>query len=60
MTGTGTGYFACGGKFIDINWSKPTADSPFQFTTSDGKELVLGVGNSYINIVDDSYPITIG
>ena len=51
MSGSGIGYFACGGKYIPINWSRSTQDSLYEFTTMDGQPLVLGVGSSYVNIV---------
>jgi len=59
LTGTGTGYYACGGQFIEINWSKDAPSAPFRFTTADGQELVMGVGSSYINIVDESDPVSV-
>ncbi|MCD8383450.1 MAG: DUF3048 domain-containing protein [Clostridiales bacterium] len=51
MTGSGIGYYACGGKYIPINWSRASEDSQYQFTTMSGEQLQLGVGKSYINIV---------
>lgn len=51
MSGAGIGYFACGGKYIPINWSRETEDSMYTFTKIDGEELVLGIGTSYVNIV---------
>ena len=51
MTGTGIGYYACGGKYIPINWSRSSETSHYVFTTMSGDPLELGVGNSYINIV---------
>lgn len=51
MTGSGIGYFACGGKYIPINWSRDTETSHYVYTTMDGEPLVLGVGNTYVNIV---------
>lgn len=51
MSGSGIGYFACGGKYIPINWSRDTQDSLYSFTTMDGEPLVLGIGSSYVNIV---------
>ena len=59
LTGSGTGFFACGGKYIPITWSKQSHSAPLLFTTADGQALTFGVGPSYINIVDDSYPVTI-
>lgn len=51
MSGSGIGYYACGGKYIPINWSRDTEDSLYTFTTMSGEPLVLGVGKSYVNIV---------
>lgn len=50
-TGSGTGYFACGGQCIEIQWSKKSNDAPLTYTTAEGAPLNLGVGNSYVNIV---------
>ena len=58
LTGTGSGWFACGGKVIPITWAKDSANAPFRYTTADGQPLQLGVGKSYINIVDTKYPVT--
>ncbi len=60
LTGSGDGWFACGGKYIPITWSKASANEAFRFTAADGQELELGVGKTYINIVDDSDPVTFG
>ena len=48
---SGDGWFACGGKMIPICWSKGKGSDPITYTTADGTPLVLGQGNSYINIV---------
>jgi len=60
LTGSGKGYYACGGRYVPITWSKDSANSPFRFATADGQPLVLGVGKSYINIMDDSDPVVFG
>lgn len=46
----GPGYYACGGKLIPITWGCDAEDTPFWFRTEDGKELTLGVGNTYIAV----------
>jgi hypothetical protein len=52
LTGTGEGFFACGGRTVPIVWSKASHDAPFVYTLKDGgAPLVLGRGQSYINIV---------
>ena len=58
LTGSGSGYFACGGRYIPITWSKTSASAPMQFTTADGQPLILGAGTSYVNIVDDGNAVT--
>lgn len=50
LTGTGEGWFACGGEMIPILWSREDVDSPFVYTKTDGTPLTLGVGKTYIAI----------
>jgi len=49
-TGSGDGYFMCGGKYIEINWHREDK-SPYRFTHKDGTELELGIGRTYVGIV---------
>jgi len=58
LTGTGTGWFACGGQVIPITWAKDSAADPLRFTTANGQPLTLGVGKSYINIVGSDATVT--
>lgn len=51
LTGTGYGYYACGGKIIPIQWSKAGRNNQFVYTTLDGKEFSFGRGSSYVNII---------
>ena len=50
-TGSGTGYFICGGRYVEIRWSREDLTSQFQYTLEDGSELVLGRGRTYICVV---------
>ena len=50
-TGTGTGYFINGGKYIPINWSRADNESQFHYTLEDGSELMLGRGQTFIAII---------
>jgi hypothetical protein len=50
----GSGYFFCGGKSIEIKWSRASQTSPFVFTTTDGKVISLGVGKTYIGIIPEN------
>lgn len=51
LVGSGEGYFACGGKYVSIKWSKDSYTSQFVYTLADGTELTFGRGSSYINIM---------
>ena len=52
LIGDGTGYFACNGQMISIKWSRKTVTDPFRYTLEDGTPLTLGIGRSYVAIVD--------
>lgn len=49
--GEGGGLLACGGSYIEINWSRADEDLPFTYTTKDGQPVVLRTGSSYVSIV---------
>lgn len=51
LTSGGTGYFACGGKAVEIRWSKAGRDRPLRYTDSSGQPITLGTGHSYVSIV---------
>jgi hypothetical protein len=57
-TGTGTGYFACGGKYVEINWTRPSTSTNFQYTLKDGTPVSLGVGTSYVCILGEGCEVT--
>lgn len=50
-TGSGTGYYACGGQIVPIRWSREAVTDPFTYTLEDGTELTFGVGSTYIAVV---------
>lgn len=54
----GEGWFACNGKIIPILWGCESETSPLYFTTLDGQPLNLGVGNTYIGIIDHKNELT--
>lgn len=54
----GTGYYANGGKLVPIVWTCAGEKEPFRFMTMDGQELLLGEGNTYINICSVDSPVT--
>lgn len=60
LTGSGDGYFFCGGKYVPLTWSRRTYDSQFTYTTKEGRELVLGRGQSYVCIIPITGSVDIG
>ncbi len=50
-TGEGNGYYAYGGKYVRVLWSKPEHDSPLVITDLYGNELPLNCGKTAVNIV---------
>ena len=50
-TGSGTGYFANGGSFTEIRWSRSGSSAQFEYSLLDGTPLMLGFGTTYICIV---------
>ena len=56
-TGSGKGYFICGGRYTEINWSRADNSSQFSYTLANGSNLVLGQGKTYICIVPSSMAV---
>jgi hypothetical protein len=50
-TGTGRGYFASGGKYIEIFWVRDDISSQFNYMFNDGSELKLSAGKTFICII---------
>ena len=50
----GSGYYISGGTRTDFTWSKPSYKSPFEFKKSDGSELQVNPGKSWVCIVSDN------
>ncbi len=55
---SGSGYYACGGKIIPISWSKGGINNEFKYYTTDGKELTVKEGKSYVGVVKNSTDIS--
>ncbi|MFG6373437.1 MAG: DUF3048 domain-containing protein [Oscillospiraceae bacterium] len=47
----GDGWFACGGKMVEIAWEKKDLNSPITYALADGSPVVFGEGNSYVNLI---------
>ena len=59
MTGEGTGYFACGGRYLPIKWYRETTADPFTYTYADGTPVVFGVGKTYVAMLPTRSPAVI-
>lgn len=57
LTGSGSGYYACGGKLIPIQWSRANDTAPFVYTMADGTPVTQGVGKSYVAILPNGSPV---
>ena len=55
---SGDGYFACNGEIIPIKWSRDELRGSFCYTLTDGTPLTLGVGTTYIGILENKTPVT--
>lgn len=49
---SGTGYYLSEGTYKEIKWSKGGETKPLKFFDTNGKDLKLNAGNSYICITD--------
>jgi len=54
LIGTGTGYLACDGKVTPIIWHRDVLRTNFTYTLEDGTPADLGVGTSYIAVIEGS------
>jgi len=57
LVGSGTGYFACDGQIVKINWIREDLYGPFSYTLEDGTPITLGVGKTYVGIASDKCDI---
>ncbi len=55
---SGKGFYACGGKYIPITWQKRGRNQPLYYYTTDGRQISLQQGSSYVCIVPISSEVT--
>jgi hypothetical protein len=61
LVSQGKGYVATGGSIIEINWIKATATSPIVLSTNTGEAVLLGQGNTWIELLpNDSSDVDSG
>lgn len=54
LEGSGSGWYACGGKYVPITWERGSGTVPFHYYLEDGTELSVGVGSSYIAVIPNT------
>jgi len=50
-TGSGSGYFISGGKYIEIDWQRENKSSPFIYTLKNGDKFDFSIGKTYICVI---------
>lgn len=58
-TGTGKGYYITNGYAKEINWSKPDRSSQTKYTYTDGTEVEINDGNTWVMFQSNSQGIKI-
>lgn len=58
-TGSGTGFYITNGYATKINWTKPSRSAKTKYTYSDGTEIKINDGNTFIQIVPSTSNIVI-
>jgi len=57
--GSGKGYYITNGKAISITWEKTSRSAQTIYKDSEGKEIILNDGNTYIQIFPTNQTYTI-
>ncbi|MBE6788908.1 MAG: DUF3048 domain-containing protein [Ruminococcaceae bacterium] len=56
---SGFGYYACDGKIIPIKWEKGNdLDAKLKYYTTDGKELSVATGKTWVNIISSNNTVS--
>ncbi len=58
-TGSGEGYYITNGYALPITWSKETRKSKTKYTYSNGQEIKINDGNTFVQIMPSIYSPTI-
>ncbi|MGI5971464.1 MAG: DUF3048 domain-containing protein [Oscillospiraceae bacterium] len=59
LTGTGSGKFFCGGKCVDITWSRPGICDQFRYYLEDGSPVTFERGKTYVCIIQNGNSVDI-
>ncbi len=53
--GSGTGKYITNGKCIDITWTRESESGKTRYYDTDGNEIVLNQGVTWVEIAQDTY-----
>ncbi len=54
LSGSGKGHLICDGQIVPILWNRSTLYGAFTYTYEDGTPITLGVGKTYVGVVDSA------
>jgi hypothetical protein len=57
--GSGEGYYITNGKYINIKWSKKSRTEPTKYTDSEGNNIILNPGQTWVQITPTNGKVTI-
>lgn len=55
----GQGWYFAGGKCVELTWTKGAPESPLEFFTTDGQELEINPGKSYLAVIPEEQAQTL-
>lgn len=58
-TGTGDGFYFCGGKYVPITWKKDKYNSEIRYYTLDGEELTVARGQTFVSCITTTADVVI-
>ena len=58
-TGSGSGYYFCGGKYIPITWQTDSYNSPIRYYDENGDELVVARGQTFVSCITTTASVDI-
>jgi|tagenome__1003787_1003787.scaffolds.fasta_scaffold20860531_2 hypothetical protein len=59
MTGTGPAWVFTNGKVVKGTWTRPDKEKPAKFLDDSGKPIKLTPGQTWVELPDASYPVTV-
>ncbi len=58
-SGSGSGYYFCDGRYVEIKWTKEGYNKPISFFDTEGNPLKVARGQTFISVVTETASIDI-